>query len=256
MYIILNIIVLGTKLGNGCTSGHGICGLPRLSKRSLVSVLTFMTTGAITTVLSKGLFLASNDENTEKHTPFSTVVAVVALGAAMLSSWRHRKETAQMAKSLPAIAAGGLFAKGLQISGMAYPSKVWGFLDVTSIADGNWNPQLALVMGGGVLISFWSYQHVAGYSVINTNNTLPCPLTQEKDKSAGFCNLPSSQKIDTELILGAALFGIGWGVAGMCPGPALVLAANGVSVVLLHWMPAFWFGSFLANEYKTRKTSV
>jgi uncharacterized membrane protein YedE/YeeE len=99
--------------------------------------------------------------------------------------------------TLGALASGLLFGAGLAISGMVDPAVVLGFLDFGGIADGSWNPALAGVMGGAIPVTFMLYK-LAGDSV-------PAP----------------SRKIDPGLILGSAVFGVGWGMAGLCPGPAL-----------------------------------
>jgi uncharacterized membrane protein YedE/YeeE len=103
--------------------------------------------------------------------------------------------------------AGILFAVGLVISGMTQPSKVIGFLDVF----GNWDPSLAFVMAGAISVNFLGYRAV------------------KKLRTPVFCAeyfVPTSRKIDTKLIGGAALFGAGWGLAGYCPGPAIVSLAH------------------------------
>ena len=100
------------------------------------------------------------------------------------------------------LVSGALFGGGLAISGMMDPSRVRGFLDVF----GAWDPTLAFVMGGAVLVMAvaWSVQH--GLS---------------KPLFSGIFNLPETQPIDRNLIAGAVLFGVDWGLAGLCPGPAL-----------------------------------
>ncbi len=100
-------------------------------------------------------------------------------------------------KTLGALASGLLFGLGLAISGMVSPAVVLGFLDFGGLADGTWNPALAGVMGGAIPVAFILYR-LAG-------DRVP----------------PASRVIDTKLIVGAALFGLGWGAAGLCPGPAL-----------------------------------
>ena len=102
--------------------------------------------------------------------------------------------------------AGLLFSLGLVISGMVDPAKVLGFLDLF----GNWDASLAFVMGGAVLVTF------IGYRLVLKRDT---PLFE-----SGF-SLPTRIDIDRDLVIGASLFGIGWGLVGICPGPALAALA-------------------------------
>lgn len=109
-------------------------------------------------------------------------------------------------KTVAAGFCGFIFALGLMVSGMADPANVLGFLDVT----GAWNPLLAFVMGGAVAVTlpgFWWLRHrqVTG---------------QASDKAQHW---PKRWPPDGALVMGAILFGIGWGLTGVCPGPALVL---------------------------------
>lgn len=118
-----------------------------------------------------------------------------------------------MQRSLIGFAAGGIFGAGLVISQMTNPAKVIAFLDIF----GNWDPSLAFVMGGALLATFFGYRFVLG-----------------KDKPAfeNKFHLPSSKNIDGRLIGGASLFGIGWGLSGLCPGPAIALATFGGTNIL------------------------
>jgi len=106
-------------------------------------------------------------------------------------------------RSLVNVAAGLIFGLGLLISGMANPAKVQNFLDVA----GSFDPSLIFVMGGALLVTF------AGYRLVLRR---PRPLLAEQ------FFLPTVKDIDANLVLGASLFGIGWGLSGFCPGPALV----------------------------------
>ncbi len=122
-----------------------------------------------------------------------------------------------MRQILIALAAGILFGAGLALSGMADPAKVRGFLDIFGV----WNPTLAFVMGGALVPMAFAWRIQA---------KLRAPLV-----AASF-TLPDTHKIDTRLVAGAAIFGIGWGVAGLCPGPAiadLALAPRGAVVFVL-----------------------
>ncbi len=103
---------------------------------------------------------------------------------------------------------GLLFGWGLLISGMTDPGKVIGFLDLT----GSWDPSLAMVMGGAIAVGFFAF----GIAKKRTSNFL-----------GGALHLPTSSDVDKRLILGALLFGAGWGLAGFCPGPGIVSMAAG-----------------------------
>ncbi len=104
--------------------------------------------------------------------------------------------------------SGLLFGFGLALSGMVSPSKVVGFLDLT----GNWDPSLAFVMGGGVLVTVISFRYILKQ---------PSPFFGKEFK------LPTKTDLDKYLISGAVLFGLGWGLGGLCPGPALSSLAYG-----------------------------
>ncbi|SMC23160.1 hypothetical protein SAMN02745857_01564 [Andreprevotia lacus DSM 23236] len=117
-------------------------------------------------------------------------------------------------RNLIALLAGLLFGLGLIVSGMANPAKVQGFLDLA----GYWDPSLALVMAGAIGVAtplFWLARR--------RSQTV---LTHEP------MQLPANTTIDRKLLLGSAAFGIGWGLAGICPGPALVAIALGKHSVL------------------------
>lgn len=120
-----------------------------------------------------------------------------------------------MTKLLVAFVSGALFALGLAVSGMTDPHKIIGFLDVT----GAWDPSLALVMVGAIGV----HTAAARWAL-----RAPRPLL-----AGTFFALPGVTGIDVPLVAGAALFGLGWGASGLCPGPALLnLAAPSTSVVV------------------------
>ena len=104
-------------------------------------------------------------------------------------------------KSLAALLCGLIFGIGLALSGMTDTAKVLGFLDLF----GQWDPDLAFVMGGAVLVTLVSFRFILRAS----------PLL------APHFSLPTRRDIDSRLLIGSGLFGIGWGVYGYCPGPAL-----------------------------------
>ncbi|QGZ43272.1 YeeE/YedE family protein [Pseudoduganella flava] len=110
--------------------------------------------------------------------------------------------------NLMALLAGLVFGIGLIVSGMTDPAKVQGFLDVA----GTWNPTLAFVMGGAVLVGLAAFA-VAG--------------RWERSLLGEPMRLPTATAIDRRLLLGSLAFGVGWGLAGYCPGPALTSLATG-----------------------------
>ena len=107
-----------------------------------------------------------------------------------------------------AFAAGLIFGAGLILSGMTDPGKVIGFLDLA----GSWDPSLAFVMGGAIAVGFFAFA-LAG--------------RRGRTFLGGALHLPERRDIDIRLVGGSLLFGIGWGLAGFCPGPALVSFASG-----------------------------
>lgn len=113
-----------------------------------------------------------------------------------------------------AFAAGVLFSLGLGISGMTDPTKVVAFLDVA----GSWDPSLAFVMGGAMVPNIILFRFI---------------LKRERPVLDSRFHLPQSSAIDLNLIVGSALFGIGWGISGFCPGPALTSVVGGGSGALL-----------------------
>lgn len=103
---------------------------------------------------------------------------------------------------------GLVFGLGLILSGMSDPGKVLGFLDVS----GSWDPSLGLVMGGAVIVSFVAYRLARKRGISLLGAAL---------------KLPSSTTIDKRLVFGGITFGVGWGLAGLCPGPAIVSLGSG-----------------------------
>jgi uncharacterized protein len=124
---------------------------------------------------------------------------------------------------LAAFASGALFGTGLAVSRMTDRTVILGFLDVF----GDFDPSLAFVMAGAVAVTAVAFRVVL---------KRPAPAL-----AAGF-QLPARDFVDWRLLLGAAIFGVGWGVAGFCPGPMLVGAAAGVSDALI-FLPAMLAGS-------------
>jgi hypothetical protein len=111
-------------------------------------------------------------------------------------------------RGLFAFAAGLLFAVGLGVSGMTHPTKVLDFLDVA----GAWDPSLLCVMGAALGVNLVLFPRI---------------LRRRSPVLEPAFHLPEKRSVDLRLVLGAALFGVGWGAAGFCPGPAIVSVASG-----------------------------
>lgn len=110
--------------------------------------------------------------------------------------------------AVSAFVAGLLLGMGLIISGMTDPSKIIGFLDLA----GKWDPSIAFAIGGAVLVAFVAFRFARKLTV----SFLGAPM-----------HLPAARQVDRQLILGSLAFGVGWGLAGYCPGPAVVALGAG-----------------------------
>lgn len=143
-----------------------------------------------------------------------------------------------------ALVSGLLFGMGLLVSGMANPAKVLGFLDVF----GTWDPSLAFVMAGAIAVGLVAF----GVARRMTRSLSGEPM-----------RLPATQSIDRRLMAGAVVFGVGWGLAGFCPGPALVALAAGSGKALIFvlamvagMVPYEWLGTRRKNPSAGVATSV
>jgi uncharacterized membrane protein YedE/YeeE len=120
-------------------------------------------------------------------------------------------------RTIVALFSGALFGLGLAVSGMTNPAKIIGFLDLA----GEWDPTLAFVMGGALLVTIPAFRLILG---------------RQRPILAGDFALPAKSTLDARLLGGAALFGVGWGLSGFCPGPAVAALVTGLA-------PVFAFGA-------------
>ena len=330
-YLLAGFFVgFGTRLGNGCTSGHGICGMARLSLRSITAVTTFMMTAlAVATItapdnqaFAKGTaWLRTNDAapslyNASLGVGVTCVVVVLPTLVALYNLYRHKPKTheepmrntgsctvlqtqtlkvpsdtnetgvtdleenkesaSQTSNDNESVAepssssanncaveerqksrdarmklfsgslSGLLFALGLAVSGMVQPAKVLGFLNLYLFSEDTYDPTLLTVMISGCAVSFVAYQFVDGYA-LSVNR-----LTRSKPVLTSQFSVPCNKSIDWQLLLGAVCFGIGWGTSGLCPGPAMFLAATGTKPVIFYYWPTFIAGSYAATVVKEK----
>lgn len=141
-------------------------------------------------------------------------------------------------KWLAALLAGALFAVGLVVSGMTQPAKVIGFLNVAGMADpvrfGAWDASLAFVMGGALCVTLLAFAVT--------------PRPGRKPWLAESFQLPTRRDVDARLLAGAVLFGMGWGLAGYCPGPAIAsLFTGGLDAII--FIAALAIGMVAAKRF-------
>lgn len=212
----------GTRIGDGCTSGHGICGLARFSTRSLMAVCTFMASGALTAFC--GQRAAGRRGGAPKFAPvrwpprlgFPVAATVGCLAVLSLSVRLAMPSRTDGRLAAVYVSSGATFALGLSISGMLDQGKVLAFLDVFGEA---WDPSLAFVMGGGLGVSL-----VAHRVARHREDAAVPPLLRSSfayPVRGEFGDGPVAK-----LIFGNLLFGIGWGLGGICPGPAIAGLAH------------------------------
>ena len=135
-----------------------------------------------------------------------------------------------------AFASGLIFGAGLVVSGLINPAKVLGFLDVA----GNWDPSLAITMAVAVVVTAAGYRLAFG---------------RGHPMFSGKFELPKSTMIDARLVGGAAVFGVGWGLAGFCPGPALAASALGIAPALI-FTAAMLAGMAMARRITSPRRSA
>jgi uncharacterized membrane protein YedE/YeeE len=143
-----------------------------------------------------------------------------------------------------AAVSGLLFGAGLYVSQMVDPYKVLNFLNFGAIPNGGWDPSLAFVMGGGVIVMFLA---------VRWSRTRSAPLFDLNFHE------PEFKRIDVPLVAGSALFGVGWGMSGVCPGPAISLIAfwpDDILVLLLSIFAGSYAGSFILPSGREKRLAL
>jgi uncharacterized membrane protein YedE/YeeE len=137
-------------------------------------------------------------------------------------------------------AIGLVFGLGLVVAGMSDPAKVLNFLDVGAIPTGGWDPSLAFVMAGAIAVTFIGFKLV---------------LRRAQPIFGGAFHLPTATEIDARIIVGPAIFGMGWGLAGFCPGPAFTALTTGGTAALA-FVAAMLVGMTVARWLANRPAAL
>ncbi|CAM9286176.1 unnamed protein product [Heterosigma akashiwo] len=278
------LVGYGTRLGNGCTSGHGICGLARLSSRSIAAVVTFLTAAIATARTLHGMPGAHISADSWDQ---PSVTAFYAASGGLLALFALATvgpgEAHRPARLLCTAAAAALFAAGLCVAGMGRRAKILNFL---VLRREGWDYSLLFILGFAVVICFIAFRLILS----SLDRPLLCNLRVELEKNSVMTDedvntnmplspsssvkqvvtkasrsthvslgsfdgctfgIPKNTALDLPLILGAWLFGIGWGLCGICPGPAMLLVAAGYPKVSLMYLPALYVGMAAARATKT-----
>ncbi|DAA75859.1 TPA_exp: Uncharacterized protein A8136_1230 [Trichophyton benhamiae CBS 112371] len=234
----------GTKNGNGCTSGHMLCGISRISPRSFIATGIFFITALVTANLGIGATVSPPPDGRPAYLPvypsidevafmFSTVAISQAFNSFLVPALLPRYTNSNVVYSC---IAGLQFGLGLLITGMANPEKVLGFFHWFDPAK--FDPSLALVMVFGVGPSLLSYLYMK--TEYGNEDGMKPPLLADR------FSLPTATiaDIDWRFVVGCVAFGIGWGLSGVCPGPGLLRSALS-PLWGAPWLAGFWLGSLL-----------
>jgi len=255
------LVGAGSVLGKGCTSGHGLCGNSRLSPRSMVQTVLSMAAGIATATLTNtlgALGVPSTASRTPLYLPSAAgevMPALVLLGLSGVTAATvyltgknsrgvaacesdkvkaPRDDAENPYEKLVEFASGALFSVGLAMTGMTRSKKVAGFLSLFHPA---WDATLMFVMGGALLVSLPATLKVIG--------------SGSKPAFRKLMEIPTRVDIDWKLVLGGVLFGAGWGLGGLCPGPAIVNAVVVPGKTIGYFMGSMLGGMWLAGRFES-----
>ncbi|KAJ7774966.1 hypothetical protein B0H16DRAFT_1672569 [Mycena metata] len=238
------LVGVGTKMANGCTSGHMIAGISRLSSRSITATATFFSTGVITARLLHGNSVPIRIVDWSLGTTGKALLAFQAVPFFVstflyIFAPRQPSDTTKDNLALPSLrliaslSTAFEFALALRLSNLTEPIKVVTFLllPVHSAFD----PSLAFLALGALPLAIFLYQFARG---------------SEQPRLGGPSSVPKGDQVDSRLIIGSALFGVGWGMSGFCPGPGMVNLGRAIGggsdpLPMLGWVAAVLTGGLM-----------
>ncbi|PUU73220.1 hypothetical protein B9Z19DRAFT_1005491 [Tuber borchii] len=236
-WVICGLLVgVGTKYSNGCTSGHMLCGIPLGRLRSVVAAITFSATCLVAATVV-GAYTESPCGSTPCYTPTyptpARVKQLIAITATAMAITRTslpllRKLPQRTAEIIASLWSGALFSLGLMIAGMTNPTKPLGFYSMITDGGKRWDPSFLMIPIFALLPNFLIWRRLVGRA-----DAAP----------RGGWKTPTKKGIDFKLIAGSAVFGIGWGLLGVCPGPGIVGGFLG------GWRGASWVFGFVLGRY-------
>lgn len=256
--ILSGILVgFGTKLGNGCTSGHGLCGVARLSPRSVLATVTFISSAMISKFIVNQVFLDKFSKVFEfvripdlllsKVSPFTATICSVFIARTLFSRssllsndiTNFKTKFSDILNYVVSFVSGFTFGLGLGVSGMTNSTRVHNFLDIFN--TNGWDLTLAGVMGSGVVMNFFVFSHLS-----KQNKKIPLDMNNTYSSKIKFGLVKENQYIDWKLVAGSAIFGVGWSLSGICPGPGLVTVGANMHG-LSYFLPSVVLGISLHN---------
>jgi uncharacterized membrane protein YedE/YeeE len=255
MFVAGLCVGLGTHLGNGCTSGHGICGIARFSKRSLFATCVFFGMAVVTAVVTRqalgDVFYVPLETLTSWNDSYPSLIAFMGaiVFLLILSVLRiyQTKGTAPMQsfqELLSTIGSSVIFAVGLILAEMTNPDRIRNFMDIGALvgesdfnrSSSGWDPSLLCVFAAALFTALVLFR---------------LALRRAKPYVACEFDLPSNSSIDQQLVIGAFLFGVGYG-GGICPGPGLLGLGSGKPVFFL-WFVGLTLGQLGGEAIRIRK---
>lgn len=240
-WIIGGIFIgIGSRWSGGCTSGHGVCGLPRFSVKSFIAICIFMPVGMVTATYLSSMPLFFNPTpltpsliNTYKSFSSISLKALQVITLISIVYFLVAKRGIDKVSVLSQTIFGWIFGMGLLISGMCSRDNILAFLTISA----KWDPSLIIVMFTAVLINLATFQGVIykGESLLRKSLAMP------------------DNSMDIGNYVGPVLFGMGWGITGLCPGPAMANFTVNPNCLLL--IAATFIGQSIVDagyEYKTK----